>query len=224
MCLNKFRALLIVMSLCALATDIASSPLSQLHTQTPDPEAIENAFLQYRSALLKGDAAKAAELVDTRTIVYYNQILTNALEMPHQKLRQLDYLSKFMVLRIRHEFNKSQLEKMSGMDLFKIGVDKGWISTSTVANIDRLAKINVDVDLNKATASIPRFPNTPALYFRKESGRWKLALWRSFELVNLAMRLTVEKSGLTEEEFILKSINMLSSKKVDTRILSGPLE
>ena len=209
------------MWLCALATDVlASSP--QLHTLTPDTDAIQNTFSQYRSALLKGDGAKAAELVDTRTIRFYSEILTYALEMPHQKLRQLDYLSKFMVLRIRHEFQKAQLEKMSGLDLFKLGVEKGWISSSSVANIDRLARINVD--LNKASASVPKFPNTPALYFLKESGQWKLALWQSFEIANIAMKSVVEKSGLTEEEFIIQSINMISSKKVDTRILSGPLE
>ena len=223
MYLNKFRSLLIVMSLCALATDVlASAPLSQLHTQTPEPEEIQNTFSEYRKALLKGDSSKAAELVDKRTIEFYGQILTNSLEMPHRKLRQLDYLSKFLVLRVRHEFNKSQIEKMSGLDLFKLGIDNGWISPSTVSNVDRLVKIKVD--LYKASASVSKFPNTPAFYFLKESGQWKLALWQSFELVNLAMRLAVERSGLTEEEFIIKSINMLSSKKVDARILSGPLE
>ena len=221
MYLNRFRSLLIVMSLCAIATDILASP-PQLHTQTPDPEAIQNTFSQYKEALLKGDASKAAEMVDKRTITFYGEILTNALEMPHRKLRQLDYLSKFMVLRVRHEFNKSQLEKMSGLDLFKLGITSGWISPSTVSNVDRL--VNIKIDLYKASASVPKFPNTPALYFLKESGQWKLALWQSFELVNYAMRVTVEKSGLTEEQFIIKSINMLSSKKVDARILSGPLE
>ena len=221
MYLNRFRSLLIVMSLCALTTNILASP-PQLHTQTPDPQAIQNTFSAYKEALLKGDGSKAAELVDKRTIAFYSEVLTNALEMPHQKLRQLDYLSKFLVLRIRHEFNKSQIEKMSGLDLFKMGIANGWISPSTVANIDRL--INIRIDPYKASASVPKFPNTPAFYFLKESGQWKLALWQSFEIVNYAMRVRVEKSGLTEEEFIIKSINMLSSKRVDARILSGPLE
>ena len=221
MYLSRFRALLTVMSVCALATNVLASP-PQLHTQTPDPQAIQNTFSAYKEALLKGDGSKAAELVDKGTIAFYDEILTNALEMPYRNLRQLDYLSKFMVLRIRHEFSKSQIEKMSGLDLFKLGITNGWISPSTVANINRL--VNIKVDSYKSSASAPKFPNVTAFYFLKESGQWKLALWQSFELVNYAMRVRVKQSGLTEEEFIIKSINMLSSKTVDPRILSGPLE
>src|SRR5687768_1161148 len=120
MYLNKFRSLLIVMSLCALAADIfASSPLSQSQTRTSE-EAIQSTFSQYRKALLEGDGSKATELVDTRTIALYGEIRTNALEMPREKLSQLDFISKFMVLRVRHEFSKSQIEKMSGRELFKL--------------------------------------------------------------------------------------------------------
>lgn len=214
--------MLIVTSLCALFADIfASTPLAQSQTQTSE-EAIQSTFSQYRKALLEGDGSKAAELVDTRTLTLYGEIRTNALEMPRQKLSQLDFISKFMVLRVRHEFSKSQIEKLSGGELFKLGVDKGWISTSMVSNVERLARIKVDV--HKASASIPQAPNTPALYFLNESGQWKLALWQSFEIANLAMKAEVEKSGLTEEDFIIKTIAALSSKKVDGRILSGPLE
>jgi len=220
--LSCFRSLLIVMSLSALAADIfASPPFSQSQTQTSE-EAIQSTFSQYRKALLESDGSKAADLVDTRTIKLYDEIRTNALEMPRQKLSQLDFISKFMVLRVRHEFSKSQIEKMSGRELFKLGVDKGWISASTVSNVERLARIKID--LHKASASIPQAPNTPALYFLNESGQWKLALWQSFEIANLAMKSEVEKSGLTEEEFVIKTIDALSSKKVDVRILSGPLE
>lgn len=222
MYLNKFRSLLIVMSLCALAADIfASSPLSQSQTQTSE-EAIQSTFSQYRKALLEGDGSKATDLVDTRTIALYGEIRTNALEMPRQKLSQLDFISKFMVLRVRHEFSKSQIEKMSGRELFKLGVDKGWISTAMVSNVERLASIKID--LHKASASIPQAPDTPALYFLNESGQWKLALWQSFEIANFAMKSEVAKSGLTEEEFIIRTIDAISSKKVDVRILSGPLE
>ena len=222
MYLSKFRSLLIVMSLCVLAADIfASSPLSQAQTQTSE-EAIQSTFSQYRKALLEGDGSKAAYLVDTRTIELYGEIRTHALEMSREKLSQLDFISHFMVLRVRHEFSKSQIEKMTGRELFKLGVDKGWISSSTVSNVERLARIKVD--LPKAAASVPQAPNTPALYFLNESGQWKLALWQSFEIANLAMKAEVKKSGLTEQEFIMKTLAALSSKKVDARILSGPLE
>ena len=214
---NKFRSLLVVICLSALATNSYA-----LQTQIGAKQAIQNTFSQYRKALLERDSSGAADMVDSRTIALYAQILTDALNMPHEKLSQLDFISKFILLRVRHEFNRSQIEKMSGRDLFKLGVDRGWISNSTVTNVDRLARIEIDAD--KASASIPQAPGVTALYFQKESGQWKLALWQSFRIANLAMKAQVEKSGLTEEEFILKTINTLSSKKVNARILSGPLD
>ncbi len=219
--LNKFRTLLLIMSLCALTTNsLANTSLAE--PQTPKPEdAIQNTFSQYRKALLDGDGAKAAELVDSRTVTWYSEILTKALEMPREKFPQLDFMAKFMVLRLRHEFNKSELEKMNGRELIKIGVENGWISKAAVSNVEKLATIRVDTF--RAAASIPEYPDAPAFYFLNESGQWKLALWRSFELANRAMQSEVTKSGLTEEQFILRTIDALSSKKIDERILSGPI-
>ena len=223
MYLNRFRALFIAASLSAFAVSVpANVPLYQQQSQAADTSAIEKTFSQYRQALLDGDGSAAANLVDSRTIANYDEIVKNALNMPRQNLAQLDFISKFMVLRIRHEFNKSQIEKMSGRELFVIGVEKGWISKSTVSNVTQLAKIKVD--LYKASASFPQAPDIPALAFLNESGQWKLALWQAFELANMAMKPEVEKSGLTEEQFIMRLLGVLSSKKVDERILVAPLE
>lgn len=219
---DKFRSLLIVMSLCAFATNIlASSALTQPQTQEAEKEAIRNTFSQYRKALLEGDGSKALEFVDTRTIAFYDEVVQNALALPQQKLKQLDFIAKFMVLRVRHEFSKSQIEKMNGRELFKLGVEKRWVS-AMASNIDRLHRIVIEWP--KASASVPQDPDAPSFFFLKESGQWKLALWQEIEFVNVLMKPKVESSGLTEEEFIIASINAPSSKKVDVRILSGPLE
>jgi hypothetical protein len=221
--LNRFQTLLIVVSLLALGVNVpAKTPPPRPQGQARDTSAIEKAFLQYRDALLEGNGSKAAELVGGRTITLYDEIVTHALKMPRQNLAQLDFISKFMVLRIRYEFNKSQIEKMTGRELFIIGVEKGWISKSSVSNVKQLAKIKVD--LYEASASIPQAPDVPVFHFLNESGQWKLNLLPLFEMFNVAMKQEVTKSGLTEEQFIMRALNTLSSKKVDERILSGPLE
>jgi hypothetical protein len=221
--LNRFRALLVAVSLLALAVNVpAVTPLPRPQGPATDTNAVEKAFLQYRDALLEGDGAKAAELVDARTITHYGEIVSHALKTPRQELSRLDFISKFMVLRTRHEFSKSRIEKMTGRELFIIGVENGWISKSTVSNTKRLTEIKVD--LNRASASIPLAPGIPVFHFLNESGQWKLNLLASFEIANFAMKQEVTKSGLTEEQFIIRTLNALSSKEVDERIFSGPLE
>lgn len=190
--------------------------------QETDKAAIEKTFLQYREALLKGDGVEAAKLVDSQTIAMYDEALTNAMKMSRRNLARLDFFSKFIVLRLRHEFNKSELEKMTGRELFVIGVERGWISKSIVSNVKQLAKIKVD--LYKASASFPQAPNVMALVFLNESGQWKLALWQLYEFINIAMKDEIAKSGLTEDQFIINALGPISSKKVDERILEGPLD
>ena len=156
-----------------------------------------------------------------KTIAFYDGIVTHALKTPREKLAELDFMTKFMTLRVRHEFTKSQIAAMTGRELLAAGVDKGWISKSTVANIDQL--VNIKVNASEASASLPVAPDVPLFQFLKESGQWKLNLLASFAVARDMMKQEVAKSGLTEEQFIVQAIGALSSKKVDERIFSPPL-
>ncbi|HJQ38429.1 MAG TPA: hypothetical protein VKB93_14925 [Thermoanaerobaculia bacterium] len=181
--------------------------------------AVRKVFSEYRTALLDGNGAAAADLVTSGTIAYYDEARQLAMSLPRAKLAELDFLSKLMVLRLRHEFTNAQLAALTGRELLAIGVKNGWISKSSVANSE-LAEVKVDGA--KATASLTVAPQIPLFHFQKESGKWKLDLLALFGMGNAAMRQQVEKSGLSEEQFILRLLGMLSSRKVDAGILSGP--
>jgi hypothetical protein len=213
----RFRALLAAASLCILAFSGFAG-----NAETADQASIRRVFAGYREALSGGDGAKAADLVSGRTIAYYGGIVSHVLNAPREKLAGLDFISKFMVLRIRHEFRKAAIEKMNGRQLLILGVDRGWISKSSVANVAQLAEIRVSQ--HTASASIAQAPEFPLFHFLNESGQWKLDLVSSFELGNAAIAQEVKKSGMTEEQFIVRTLTMLSSKRVDERIFSGPLE
>ena len=187
-----------------------------------DTRAIQTVFSQYKAALLEGDGSKAADIVSARTIAFYDGIAAHALKTPRAKLADLDFISKFMVLRIRLEFTRSQIEQMTGRELLATGVEKGWISKSTVANIERL--VNVKVVASEASASLPVAPEIAAFRFLRESGKWKLDLVATFALANAAMMQEVTKSGMTEDQFILRVLSALSSKEVNERIFSPPRE
>lgn len=188
--------------------------------QTADARAIQTTFSQYKAALLESDGSRAADVLSARTIAFYDGIVQHALHTSRAKVEELDFISKLMVARIRLEFTREQISRMTGREMLEIGVNNGWISKSSVANIERLVEIKVDS--SEASASMPLAPGVPAFRFVKESEQWKLDLVASFALANAAMKQEITKSGLTEEEFIIRVLRMLSSKEVDEGIFSPP--
>ena len=204
-----------------LALSLALAASAQPKDQPTDAQAIQAVFAQYKEALLQGDGAKAADIVSARTIAFYDGIVTHTLNTPREKLVGLDFISKFMVLRIRHEFTKAEISEMTGRKLLETGVNKGWISKASVANIEQLVEIKVDA--SEASAAMAAFPGVPAFHFLKESGQWKLDLVGSFALANAAMKQEITNAGLTEEQFIIQALRMVSSREVDERIFSPPM-
>lgn len=216
---KTLRAVLALSILWTVAAGAADAP-AKPRDQAADARAIQTSFSQYREALLAGDGAKAADAVSARTIAFYDGIVRHALTTPRPQLLELDLISKLMVLRMRHEFTRSQLAAMTGRDALVTGVSKGWISKSSVANVERL--VDIEVGSAEASASMPGAAGIPVFRFVNEAGQWKLDLVASFGLAGAAMKEAVTKSGLTEEQFIVRLLAIASSKQVDERIFSPP--
>jgi len=209
----------------ALSTFLAlvlSAAVSAQQGQTTEARAIETAFSEYKTALLEENGAKAADIVSARTIAFYEGIRTQALTTPREKLSSLDFMSRLMVIRVRHEFTKAQIEQLTGRKLLAFAVDRGWISRSGVATIEQLTDIQVNG--SKASASIPGGRGFPLFHFVKESGQWKLDLVASFDIGNMAMKEEIKKSGMTEDQFIVRILTMLSNRKVDDSVYSPPVK
>jgi hypothetical protein len=65
-------------------------------------------------------------------------------------------------------------------------------------------------------------PHTPAFYFASEDGQWKLALEHTFGLANKGFEQLQTKSGLSAEDFLCKTLEDATRKKVDRKIFDGP--
>jgi hypothetical protein len=214
--ITRFRVYFAVASVWCV---LAGSAVAAADDQAAEVVAVKQVFSAYKTALLEGNGSAAADVVNGGTIQYYSDILEHVLHTPRAKLGELDLISKFMVLRIRHELTKPEIEKLTGRELFVLGVNKGWISKATVAEIEL---IEIKVREKDASGSIAVAPQLPVFHFRKESGVWKLNLLASFELGNRAIKAQIAESGLTEEQFILQALEAISPRRVDQRILDGP--
>lgn len=211
-------------------TPTAQPTLTPVPTSTPTPSQLPTSILneetlirqvleEYRSALLQGDGKTAIQLVDSKTIDWYDQVLAFALTLERDDLDRLDFTEKFIVLRLRHEFSLDQLEDLIGEEVLIIGIERGWISHSSVESME-LEDIEVH-DLRGFVTFDEMIE--PIFVFVKEDGQWKFMLWKLAALGNVAFVQLVEESGLTEDEFIIGILEALSSFQVDERIFDGPI-
>ncbi len=203
-----------ILTLCVLL-----AALSGARASTND---ISTVFHSYRNALLGTNGVAAWEAVDFHTQKYYEQILKDAISLPRADFDRLHIVSKFTIVRLRAEYRKGHLKTMTGKDFFVDAVNKGWISKSSVQRIENL--VNIKIDQNKASASVPEQPNLPLFFFIKEKEGWKLSLTQTFDLAIEAMNTTIKNSGLTENEFILTMTRRVSKFQVPDSVLDGPTE
>ena len=103
-----------------------------------------------------------------------------------------------------------------------LAVTKGWISRSEVQSMETLHKVKVDG--RYATAYLPQAPTTPVFYFIQEGSEWKIALWKTFELTNAAMKQMQRESRMSEHAFISDLLSRVSKYTVDEKIFDAPLD
>jgi len=177
-------------------------------------------FENYRLALLNADGKTAAEIVCSQTTGWYERAGKDALSLAESALRQTDIMRKFSILRMRLEFTTDQLERMDGKKLFSHAVDKGWIGSAMVRNI-QLHRI--EIQGNQAEGYVKNSPNTPAFHFIKEkangNSQWKLSLVKSFPLARKVFERIISSSGMEEDQWIAATLTTLSKKKVDLKEL-----
>jgi hypothetical protein len=110
-----------VLAVSAAAGNAPAKPTGE----TAEVRAIQATFSQYKEALLNSDGSKAAEVLSARTIAFYGGIARHALSTSRADLGKLDFITKLMVVRIRHEFTRAQISSMTGRELLVIGVNNG---------------------------------------------------------------------------------------------------
>lgn len=196
--------------------------ISISYANTGEAAKIQQTYKKYRSALLSNEGLSAWKEIDKRTQDYYHDIARDCISLDRKDFDRLDLISKILILRIRLEYRAEQLKKMDGKDIFTVGVKKGWINNSSVQAIKHLSRVTVNQ--NMAQGFIEQAPDIPALHFAKEGNDWKLSLWRSFEMGNMALRQTIQSKKMSENEFLKRVLGQLSKYKVDDQIFNGPIK
>lgn len=185
---------------------------------------IREAFEQYRTALINKDGESALGIIYSLHVEWYEQLLTDALNLEYSELNSLELIQKFLILRLRHEFSQEELQSLKGEDVIIISVERGWLG---LANIEQLEISEIDVGLSPGDAFVTfeGLPPSAGILFIREGGRhWKVSLYHFQRQGNEELEQLIKESRLPEDEYFSSLLEFLSDKQVDERIFNGPIE
>jgi hypothetical protein len=178
-------------------------------------------LMRYKEAILAVKGKEAWKCVDSHTRDYYDQSVKDALSAPKADVQKMGLGLRFMVLRCRVEFSKAELDKMTGEDLFVIGVDRQWISRSSVQTIDKVAVLSNDGRI--ASLALAQAPKQAVFTLLLEDGEWKLAISRLFAFADVILKKQAEDAGMTEDELLLALLHKVSRYQFDEKVWDGPV-
>lgn len=177
-------------------------------------------FEKYRRAVLAQDGEAAAECVGSSTFDIYESWRDLALNASLQQLQRENVMNMFVVVRLRSLYDRSEIEAISPRDLFVIGVEKGWVSRSSVENVE-IASLEFDGDRGKlfvAKGSDVHFA------VEREDGEWKLDLGPVMEMAGPLMDAQAEDAEMTKRVFVEYLYLSVSEDPLDPEVWKGPRE
>jgi len=178
---------------------------------------IEKCFGSYKNAILNDKGSEAAKVVTKATLERYGKFIDWCKTYKKEDIEKLPFMDRFLLILIKHRAPKEKILSSDGKDLFIYAVNQGWVGKDSVLK----AEIgDVKVSGNNATASLVlNGVKAPFKYhFVKEGNEWKFDLLKVLETTNTMIVKMIQQQGMKENEFIFKSAEAVSGKKIDDSI------
>lgn len=185
--------------------------------ESKEDAAILECFNSYKSAILNDKGEKAVDLVDSRTISYYSEILEKVKTSDSTTINSMNIMDKLMVFSIRHRTSKEDIMSFDGKQLLVYAIQQGMVGKNSVAN-NEVGSISVNEDFAKGQAVINGKPEELFYHFYKEEGKWKMDLTSLFPAGTAAFELMAEQSGMEENEYLFLLLEMTSGDEVSDSI------
>jgi hypothetical protein len=207
---------------------VVSAPA--LLAQTDDVAAVRDLFNRYKTALLTGDGATAARLVDQETLAYFEEIKALTLDGSEEAVRQRPFVDRLLIVTMRTELAKEELQTMDLEGLLKHAVDAGWIGKQSIMGLG-IGEITVDGDQATAVAITPTSaqaqgaPAASELQYRfvREQGEWRFGFRSLVSSINQMISGLTQQMGTDQDALIFVLVEQLSGRKVLPEVWSMPL-
>ena len=170
---------------------------------------VKKCFGYYRDAILQDRGGDAVNFVDSKTIAYYNEVMQHVRSDDSIKLQNLALFDRLMVLSVRHQLSKKDLQGKDGKGLFTLSIQKGLISKASLQGTD-LGDITVDKNTARGQMLVNNNKTPVFMNFYKENNVWKINITSTFEQTTHSIQRMLKRSQKPENEFLmtlLKSAN-----------------
>lgn len=186
---------------------------------TDSADAIE-LYEKYRKAVLEKDGETAADCVTASTLELYGSWLELARNASRQELERESVMNMFVVVRLRSEYVRPEIEAISPRELFMIGVRKGWVSRSSVENVE-IASVEIEGDGGKLFVSKESDVHFPVV---REQDGWRLDLGPVMERAGPLMDAQAAEAEMTKPEFVELMYRSVSKEPLDPEVWKAPRE
>ncbi len=196
--------------IAALAQDCSSE-------EAKERPVIREVFERTTAAIKAGNSLVVVDNIDDMTFQHFAEMRRLALRATATEVRNLPSSSRLYVLMLRHLVPPEELEAMRTRDvalqLFDAGI-MGMMSRG------EWTMGEVWVEGMEATAQIivADEPLPLEWHFMKQGGEWKIDLISLLTISDIAMKHWAAEEGLTENEYILMTLEALSQRSAPADI------
>ena len=173
---------------------------------------ILKSFENYKNAILTDKGKIATDLVDSRTVKYYSNILKKIKTADSLEINSMGILDKITVLSMRHRATKNELLGFDGKKLLTYAFDNGMVGKNSVSNSE-LGEVIVNDDFAKAEFIVNGQKTPFFFHFYKENKKWRIDITHLFMLGRVGLKKMIEDSGKEENNFVIYILEMLTGKK-----------
>jgi hypothetical protein len=182
---------------------------------------IVDVFENYRTHLLNKNGSAVPALLSPATIGHYDRVSELARTAGPQEIASAAIMDRIMIARLRTDMPRDQLATLTGAELLRYGVDNDMIDSSSVAGAE-LGDVRVEADRGYAEMIADSVPTGVDWEFARADRGWTLDLAASFPLVDETLRQAAREAEMTEDEFVLMAVSMVSDNPVDASVFDKP--
>ncbi len=188
-----------------------------------DRRLIRGVFLDYRTAALSGDGARAAALLSSMTAAHLGWMRDLALHAPLEELALHPIVNQLLVLRLRQFVPLEELRAMSGEQVLALALSRGWLGRDVVANVE-LGQIEPQGDGADAELLVSGHPHEWRHLFLRENGAWRFELLQAFGVAESEYGEIAREHGVSGTQVGLVLIYKEVGEAFDKDRLLRPLE
>ncbi|MEM9820985.1 MAG: hypothetical protein AAF985_07925 [Bacteroidota bacterium] len=186
-------------------------------TETPktttDLEQIQECYLKYKEGILQGNGIAVMAQVSQKSLDYYSEMLRYAKGADSTAIADSGLTEKFTILQTRQRIESDVLVKMSDESYFIYVVEQGMIGKASVENVE-IGDINIEGSSAKGDILIEgRKQEQFKFQFIKQEEGWKIDLLNLMVISSDGLKIEIERSPLSEQEYIMKVLEVITRKK-----------